>query len=127
MTADSVSPADLPVEGYLRGTVGYQVGDDVLGAILFRRKVPAGSMAAALSVRQLDLCTADLYLWCASCPGTRNNAEDSDGGWKHVEAGWQASASDKIQLRAMAREMYEKWGEKLPGKNIMRIVQFGVR
>lgn len=125
--ADTVSHIDMPIEEYLRGVVSYQVADNALNSILFKRKIAAGEMASALTEKQLDLCTADLYLWCATTPSTQNNTEDSDGGWKHVEGGWQTSAYDKRELRAMAKELYGKWGENMPGKSKMKIVHFGLR
>ena len=99
--ADTVSHIDMPIEEYLRGVVGYQIADNALNSILFKRKIAAEAMASSLTEKQLDLCTADLYLWCAATPSTQNNTEDSDGGWKHVEGGWQTSAFDKRELRAM--------------------------
>ena len=125
--AETVSHIDMPIEDYLRGVVSYQVADNALNSILFKRKIAAGEMASALTEKQLYLCTADLYLWCATTPSTQNNTEDSDGGWKHVEGGWQTSAYDKRELRAMAKELYEKWGENMPGKSKMKIVHFGLR
>ena len=123
--ADTVSHIDMPIEEYLRGVVGYQIADNALNSILFKRKIAAEAMASSLTEKQLDLCTA--YLWCAATPSTQNNTEDSDGGWKHVEGGWQTSAFDKRELRAMAKELYEKWGENMPGKSKMKIVHFGIR
>lgn len=125
--ADTVSHIDVPIEDYLRGVVGYQIANNALNSILFKRKIAAEAMASSLTEKQLDLCTADLYLWCAATPSTQNNTEDSDGGWKHVEGGWQTSAFDKRELRAMAKELYEKWGENMPGKSKMKIVHFGIR
>lgn len=125
--ADTVSHIDTPIEEYLRGVVGYQIADNALNSILFKRKIAAEAMASSLTEKQLDLCTADLYLRCAATPSTQNNTEDSDGGWKHVEGGWQTSAFDKRELRAMAKELYEKWGENMPGKSKMKIVHFGIR
>ncbi len=125
--AETVSHIDMPIEDYLRGVVSYQVADNALNSILFKRKIAAGEMASVLTEKLLDLCTADLYLWCATTPSTQNNTEDSDGGWKHVEGGWQTSAYDKRELRAMAKELYEKWGENMPGKSKMKIVHFGLR
>ena len=125
--ADTVSHIDMPIEEYLRGVVGYQIADNALNSILFKRKIAAEAMASSLTEKQLDLCTADLYLWRAATPSTQNITEDSDGGWKHVEGGWQTSAFDKRELRAMAKELYEKWGENMPGKSKMKIVHFGIR
>ena len=48
---------------------------------------------------------------CGAPPRAKNNTEDADGNWKHVEGGWQTSAYDKRQMRAMAKELFDKWGE----------------
>ena len=125
--ADTVSHIDMPIEEYLRGVVGYQIADNALNSILFKRKIAAEAMASSLTEKQLDLCTSYLYLWCAATPSTQNNTEDSDGGWKKLAGGWQTSAFDKRELRAMAKELYEKWGENMPGKSKMKIVHFGIR
>ena len=61
--ADTVSHIDMPIEEYLRGVVGYQIADNALNSILFKRKIAAEAMASSLTEKQLDLCTADLYLW----------------------------------------------------------------
>ncbi|MFQ7087197.1 MAG: hypothetical protein ACLRTD_22375 [Bacteroides sp.] len=36
-------------------------------------------MVSELTERQLDLATADIYMWCASTPSSKNDTEDSDG------------------------------------------------
>ena len=59
--AENVSHIDMSIEEYLRGNVGYQIADNALNSILFKRKIAAGAMASTLSDKQLDLCTADLY------------------------------------------------------------------
>lgn len=125
--AGEVFLVDMPVEEYLRGAVGYPVADNALDSILFKRKVAAGALASSLTERELDLCAADVYLWCAAAPGERNDTVDGDGGWKHAEGGWKASASEKRELRALAGYLYGKWGERLPGRSSMRITQFGIR
>ena len=53
---DTVSHIDMPIEEYLRGVVGYQIADNALNSILFKRKIAAGAMASSLTEKQLDLC-----------------------------------------------------------------------
>ena len=53
--ADTVSHIDMPIEEYLRGVVGYQIADNALNSILFKRKIAAEAMASSLTEKQLDL------------------------------------------------------------------------
>lgn len=101
----------ITIEAYLRGKVGYEVADDAIATILLDRELWAGIDATELTQQQRDLCTADLYMWCASTPSTRSSTEEADGGWKETKGGWQSSAFDKRQLRAMAKEIYDRYGE----------------
>ena len=101
----------MTIEEYLRGLVCYDIPDNTLSAILFKRNVIAGFDVGDLEERDRDLCLAEVYMWCATTPSAKNNTEDADGNWKHVEGGWQTSAYDERQMRAMAKELFDKWGE----------------
>ena len=68
--------------------------------------------------------TIEDFLSGATTPSSKNDTEDSDGGWKHKEGGWQTSAYDKRQLREMAKELYEKWDEEVVKGSKIRIVNF---
>ena len=98
---------DMTIEDFLSGATAYEIADNALKRVLVKRKIAFGTMVSELTERQLDLATADIYMWCASTPSSKNDTEDSDGGWKHKEGGWQTSAYDKRQLREMAKELYE--------------------
>lgn len=125
MDADAFSRADMCIEDYLGGVTAYDIAANALKGILVRRGIEPGTMISVLSDMELDLCTADIYMWCASTPSVRNDTEDSDGGWKHKDGGWQTSAFDKRQLREMAKEIYAKWGEeRVTQSSRMRIVNF---
>lgn len=124
---------DLTVEDYLTGVTAYEVPEKALRVILLRRclngKTPISDLlvimddnGVAVGCRALDLATADIYMWCASTPSVKNDTEDADGGWKHREGGWQASAYDKRELRKMAKDLYDKWGETSNVNSKMRIV-----
>lgn len=102
----------LTIEAYLRGMVSYEVPDGALASIMLRRGLDFGVPAAALREKERELCTADLYMWCAGTPSAKNDTEDADAGWKHKEGGWQTSAYDKRLLRQMANDLYAKWGEE---------------
>lgn len=115
---------DMTIEDFLSGATAYEIADNALKRVLVKRKIAFGTMVSELTERQLDLATADIYIWCASTPSSKNDTEDSDGGWKHKEGGWQTSAYDKRQLREMAKELYEKWDEEVVKGTKIRIVNF---
>ena len=97
--------AGLTIEAYLRGMVSYEVPDGALASIMLRRGLDFGVPAAALREKERELCTADLYMWCAGTPSAKNDTEDADAGWKHKEGGWQTSAYDKRLLRHAQRRL----------------------
>lgn len=115
---------DMTIEDFLRGAVDYEINDNALKRILVKRQIASESSVSSLSERELDLATADVYMWCASTPSMKNATEDSDGGWKHKEGGWQTSAYDKRQLREMANSLYEKWDETPVKASKIRIINF---
>ena len=126
MSTDSLNTmADMTVEDYLYGCVGFDVAENAIATILVDRGVEAGSSVIALDKKTKDLCKADLYMWCASTPSIMGSVEDSNGVWKHKEGGTQSSAYDKRNLRAMANDIYKLYGENTVSSS-MRIVSFGM-
>ena len=107
---------ELTIERYLRGKVGFEVPDNALESIFADRNILMGDVVENLDRRTLDLATADLYMYCASTPSVKGSTEDSHGGWKHKEGGWESSAYDKRNLRQMANEIYSQYGEKTVAK-----------
>ena len=103
----------MTIEAYLRGCVGFDVSDEAIATILVDREVEIGADVTDLDKRTKDLCKADLYMWCASTPSIVGSVEDSNGVWKHKEGGTQSSAFDKRNLRAMANDIYKKYGENV--------------
>jgi hypothetical protein len=105
------------IEQYLRGKVGYEIPDQAIASILVDRDISSGTDVTALSndatenVKLRDLCTADLYLYCASTPSTISSKREQDGGWTLESGGTQHSAYDARQLRQMAQDIYDKYGE----------------
>ena len=90
---------DMTIEDFLSGATAYEIADNALKRVLVKRKIAFGT-------------------------SSKNDTEDSDGGWKHKEGGWQTSAYDKRQLREMAKELYEKWDEEVVKGTKIRIVNF---
>lgn len=126
---------DLTIEDYLKGVTAYEIAENALRVVLVRRGVSRNALVSELLTlvddkgvqigqRTIDLATADIYMWCASTPSVKNDTEDSDGGWKHKEGGWETSAYDKRELRKMAKDLYDKWGESSNINSKMRIVNF---
>ncbi len=113
---------DMTIEDFLRGAVAYEISDNALKRVLVKRKVAAGTLVSELDEKAQDLCTADIYMWCASTPSVRESTEDADGDWKHKEGGWETSAYDKRQLREMANELYAKWDEDMVKPSKIRII-----
>ena len=102
---------DLTIEKYLKGKVGINIPDDALLTIFADRGLNIGDIVSGVERRTLDLATADLYMYCASTPSIKGATEDSHGGWKHKDGGWESSAFDKRYLRQMANDIYTKYGE----------------
>jgi len=129
MTACS---SELTIEQYLRGRVAYDIPDETLRSILLDREISEGTIVSDLSddkderKKRRDLCLADVYMYCASLPSTRNNSSEADGQWKSEQGGYQRSAYDSRQLRAMANDIYDKYGEKVQGQKI-KMVSIGIR
>ena len=118
----------ITIEQYLRGKVGYEIPDNAIASILIDRGIAAGSYVTQLdsdsaeNIKLKDLCTADLYLFCASTPSTISSHREQDGGWTLESGGTQHSAYDARQLRAMAQSIYDKYGETTTTTNYIKIV-----
>ena len=118
----------LTIESYLRGKVGYEIPDNAIASILTDRGIPESSDVTSLSddasenTKLRELCTADLYLYCASTPSTISSHREQDGGWTLESGGTQHSAYDARQLRAMAQSIYDKYGETTSTTNYIKIV-----
>lgn len=107
----------MTIEQYLRGKVGFEVADNAISVILEDRGITAGADSSTLDLRTKELATADLYMWCASTPSKQDTSFEADGGWKSQKGGWESSAYDKRNLREMANEIYEKYGENVHESN----------
>lgn len=109
---------DMTIEAYLYGCVGFEVAEEAIATILVDREVEANSSVLALDKKKRDLCKADLYMWCASTPSKTGSVEEADGYWKHRTTGAESSAYDKRNLRAMANDIYKRYGENARSSSI---------
>ena len=120
--------ATLTIEQYLHGKVGYDVPDDAIATILADRDIEPGANIDRLStdsdecLKLRELCTADLYMYCASTPSTISSKKEQDGGWTLESGGTQHSAYDSRQLREAAQVIYDKYGENVVVKSNIRII-----
>ena len=120
--------ATLTIEQYLRGKVGYDIPDTAIESILVDRGISAGTDVSALSADSFEntklreLCTADLYMYCASTPSTISSKREQDGGWTSESGGTQHSAYDARQLRAAAQAIYDKYGVTVVSTSTIRII-----
>lgn len=115
----------MTIEEYLAGKVGVAVELSALQTILADRHIDEGEDAEDVSQRLKDLCTADLYMWCATLPSVGSSTKDSDGGWSHQEGGSQLYAADKEGFRRLARDIYKKYGEVKSSR--IKMNSFGMR
>lgn len=120
--------ATLTIEQYLRGKVGYDIPDTAIASILVDRGISAGTDVSALSADSFEntklreLCTADLYMYCASTPSTISSKREQDGGWTSESGGTRHSAYDARQLRAAAQAIYDKYGVTVVSTSTIRII-----
>lgn len=111
----------MTLQEYLLGLTGYSVPQSAVEVIGVRRQVVPAYEVGELDERTLDLCSADLYMWCATTPSIVGKTEDADGQWKHVDGGVQTTNADKRQLRALADALYAKWGESVSATSKIKI------
>lgn len=126
MATSQYTTQTLPVEAFLRGSVGYIISDEALLSILLSRGVESGSIASTLTTKEKELCLADLYVYCASLPSTSATVEDADAGWKHREGGMQKNSSDVNRLIQLANGIYKKYGENT-SKSSIKMRPFGMK
>ncbi|EJW95612.1 hypothetical protein EVA_16294 [gut metagenome] len=117
---------DTAIEAWLRGCVGFEVEDNAINTILIDREIVPGTNVLTLDKRTKELCKADLYMWCASTPSVKGSVEDANGTWKHKEGGTESSAFDKRNLRAMANDIYKRYGEN-KGRGSIRMKSIGMK
>lgn len=116
---------DLTLEEYLRGKVCYEIPDNALRSILANRNIAPNSLLDELSIRDRELSTADLYMWCVGTPSVTGTIKDADGGWSHQEGGVHTSSADKKHFRKMANAIYRKYGEEV--QSSIRMVARGMK
>ncbi len=115
----------MTINEYLAGLTAYSVSEEAYSSILYRVGVGEGTPVDKLTLRQRELCEANLYAWCALQPTTTGSTEDSDGGWTHREGAKQVSAADKANLLRLANAIFRKYGVEVISS--MKIKSMGMR
>lgn len=101
----------IPIESYLRGSVGFDVTESALTSILLSRKISFNADTSELTQKELDLLYADLLIWASTNPSSYTGAKQSDGGWSQTEASKTITATDKKRYSDMANDIYIKYND----------------
>lgn len=91
--------------------VDYEVSDDTIATILYKRAIISDSSIDTVDQKSADLALADLYMRCSIKPTSFTGAQDSDGGWSHKDSTITMSNADRRGLIALANDIYRKYGE----------------
>lgn len=102
----------MTIKAYLQGITDYPISEEAILTILDDRKVEEILPTEHLEKSTKELLKADVYSFCANnMPSIKGGVEDSHGGWKHRDGGWQCSEADRRTLRKMANRIYSEYGE----------------
>lgn len=99
----------MTIEQYLQGSVDFNLTDTNVATIVFRRRIPEGANIEDVSEKDRDLALADLYMFIAYSSTSSSGDYESDGGWQRQRS--SKNAYNRSGLQAMAKALYEKWGE----------------
>jgi len=108
------------IESYLRSMVDYEISDDTIATILYKRAITSATLISDVSEQSADLALADLYMRCSIKPTSFTGAQDSDGGWSHKDSTITMSNADRRGLIVLANDIYRKYGE--PTKADIKLV-----
>lgn len=97
------------IEAWLRGKIDYDFPDTAIEAVCFDRMLDKGTAASDVSVRNRELCYADLLMYAASSSTTTQGEYESDGGWQHQKS--NKNVVDRASMREAAVRIYAKWDD----------------
>lgn len=108
------------IETWLRGKIDYDFPDSAIEAVCFDRMLDKSTAASDVSVRDRELCYADLLMYAASSSTTTQGEYESDGGWQHQKS--NKNVVDRSAMREAAARIYLKWADaKADTANATRI------
>jgi len=99
---------------YVKGLTAYQFDDNVYTRIIFDRSVSAVTDYNSLSVKDIDLLTADLLYVAYTAPTTLASVSQSHNGFSQTYG--TQTVSERIKLYNIIYSVYNKYGDaKLEG------------
>ena len=109
--------ANMTVAAWLRARaeVYLDFSDSFLYSVMLGRGITDDeTLVIDASERQRDLMLADV-LWSAATSSQKSGTQgETDGGWTHYVA--LKNVVDRDGLKAMAKDLYDKWGIKPPNQ-----------
>lgn len=105
--------SNMTMAAWLRAKVDniIDLSDDYLYATMLDRGITDdATLLSETTERQRDLCRADIYFDAAVSSTKSGTQGESDGGWTHYVA--NKNVVNRDGLLRMAKELYDKWGEK---------------
>jgi len=97
------------ISDWLRGKIDFDFSDSAIDAVLFDRMVDKSTPASDISVRDRELCYADLLMYAASSSTSTQGEYESDGGWQHQKS--NKNVVDRTSMRETAARIYAKWND----------------
>lgn len=98
----------MPIESFLKNSVGYPVTDAQIYAVMVKRNIPFGADSNEVSLRQKELAQADLYMLIFTT-ASEGSTKEQMGNWSSQKG--SRSLTGKNELMRLARAIYAKYGE----------------
>ena len=133
MPTCNCADGQLTVRKYLSGKVrNITVPDDAIvticadASISAQSEIHPDSYYGDLSVKELELACAWLYVWVAGSPAQTGSTTDEDADWKHTEGGERMSANVLKHYLDMANEIFDKYDLPTVGEEKWGFVGRGI-
>jgi len=100
----------MPIESFLKNSVGYPVSDEQVYAVMVKRNIPFGVDASTASKKQKELAYADLIMVIVTTA--------SEGSTKEQMGNWSSQKGSRVltgknELIKSAKGIYTKYGESI--------------
>lgn len=97
------------IKDWLKGKIDFDFTDSAIDAALFDREIDGGTPASEVSIKDRELCYADLLVYAASSSTSTQGEYESDGGWQHQKS--NKNVYDRTAMRETAARIYAKWND----------------
>lgn len=98
----------MPIESFLKNSVGYPIADAQIYAVMSKRNIPFGVDSNSVSLKQKELAQADLYMLIFTT-ASEGSTKEQMGNWSSQKG--SRSLTGKNELIKLARAIYAKYGE----------------